>query len=163
MMSTPRVHGSEHSLQSASSPGSAMHRRVALLACTHCRYKHLKCDAKLPTCSRCRLDKRDCQYLQSKRGHRRPKKSLDTTQLPSRSGRNEGLLMDVMDTRDDSNNNNHNLTVGQAVSDGEYQLPQLMHNLPRLLSFPHVIGVFHTRWLSSSHRVTKSYSKSGLS
>lgn len=135
-MSTPPVDRSEYNLESASSPGSARRRPVALLACTHCRYKHLKCDAKLPTCSRCRLDKRDCQYLQSKRGHKRPKTSLDTTRLPSQSGRNERLPLVVVDTREDSNNI-HNLAVDQALSDRKYQLPSWMHNLPRLWSFPH--------------------------
>ena len=121
IMSTPPVNQSEYSLQGASSPGSARPRPVALLACTHCRYKHLKCDANFPTCSRCRLDKRDCQYLQSKRGLKRPKKSLDTTRLPSQSesGRDEGFRVDAIDTRNDSNDN-RNLAVGQALGGGEY-------------------------------------------
>ncbi len=32
--------------------------------------------------------------------------------------------MDVTGTRDDNNNSSHNLAIDQAVSDGEYSLPQ---------------------------------------
>jgi hypothetical protein len=117
-MSTPYKTTFGVSAEDPSFPVSPRRKPVSLLACTYCRYKHLKCDAKFPTCSRCRLDKRDCQYLQSKRGHKRPRKPLDTTRLPSQSDRDEGLLMDVMETRDDSNNN---IAVDQVFSDGEYQ------------------------------------------
>jgi len=119
-MSTTGKNTPGDSVEDASFPVSPRRKPVSLLACTYCRYKHLKCDAKSPTCSRCRLDKRDCQYLQSKRGHKRPTKSLDTTRLPTQSGQNEGLFMDVMDSHDDSSNN---LALDQIFSDGEYQLP----------------------------------------
>lgn len=38
------------------------------LACTECRSRHLKCDAGSPSCSRCLADKRDCNYIKSRRG-----------------------------------------------------------------------------------------------
>jgi hypothetical protein len=38
------------------------------LACTECRSRHLKCDAGTPQCSRCVVDKRECNYVKSRRG-----------------------------------------------------------------------------------------------
>jgi len=119
-MSTPHENRSGDSVEDAAFPVNPRRRPVSLLACTYCRYKHLKCDAKLPTCSRCRLDKRDCQYLPSKRGYKRPKNSLDTTRIASQSGHNEELLMDVLNTRDDSNNI---LAVDQILGGSECQFP----------------------------------------
>lgn len=62
----------EISRTNAPSPGR---RPVSLLACTYCRHKHLKCDAKSPSCSRCRRDGRSCQYMPSRRGYKDPKTS----------------------------------------------------------------------------------------
>ena len=44
------------------------------LACIECRSRHIKCDAKTPTCSRCKSEERQCQYVQSRRGYRGPRK-----------------------------------------------------------------------------------------
>lgn len=44
------------------------------LACTECRNRHMKCDAKTPVCSRCKSESRQCQYIQSRRGYRGPRK-----------------------------------------------------------------------------------------
>lgn len=44
------------------------------LACIECRNRHMKCDAKAPTCSRCESEDRQCQYVQSRRGYRGPRK-----------------------------------------------------------------------------------------
>ncbi|RDW87813.1 hypothetical protein BP5796_03507 [Coleophoma crateriformis] len=44
--------------------------RPAPLACTTCRRKHLKCDAKQPICSRCAGGALQCSYTPSRRGHR---------------------------------------------------------------------------------------------
>lgn len=38
------------------------------LACTECRLRHLKCDAGVPTCGRCRSENRNCCYVKSRRG-----------------------------------------------------------------------------------------------
>jgi len=38
------------------------------LACTECRLRHLKCDAGVPTCGRCRSENRQCTYIKSRRG-----------------------------------------------------------------------------------------------
>ncbi|EED24563.1 C6 transcription factor, putative [Talaromyces stipitatus ATCC 10500] len=45
--------------------------RPAALACIECRRKHLKCDAKIPVCSRCHEAGFRCSYLKSKRGGKR--------------------------------------------------------------------------------------------
>lgn len=49
------------------------------LACVACRTKHLRCDADLPTCSRCRLDKKECNYQKSRRGGRRRPRTVPTS------------------------------------------------------------------------------------
>ena len=46
----------------------------ALLACTECRTRHLKCDAGQPVCGRCITDQRECRYVQSRRGYKGPRK-----------------------------------------------------------------------------------------
>ncbi|KAH8691992.1 hypothetical protein BGW36DRAFT_386753 [Talaromyces proteolyticus] len=45
--------------------------RPASLACTECRRRHLKCDARLPVCSRCLEWGCNCRYLKSRRGGKR--------------------------------------------------------------------------------------------
>jgi Fungal Zn(2)-Cys(6) binuclear cluster domain/Fungal specific transcription factor domain len=49
--------------------------RPAALACTECRRRHLKCDAKTPVCSRCHEVGFRCSYLKSKRGGKRKSSS----------------------------------------------------------------------------------------
>jgi hypothetical protein len=39
-----------------------------VLACVHCRSRHVKCDASQPTCNRCKRDGKDCDYRKSRRG-----------------------------------------------------------------------------------------------
>ncbi|KAL4869232.1 hypothetical protein BDV12DRAFT_168135 [Aspergillus spectabilis] len=38
------------------------------VACIPCRRRHLKCDALIPACTRCRTTITDCHYIQSRRG-----------------------------------------------------------------------------------------------
>ncbi|KAI1282756.1 hypothetical protein F5Y07DRAFT_196770 [Xylaria sp. FL0933] len=58
--------------KSASSRSKASIR--ASLACVQCRSKHVKCDAKQPSCGRCLLEEKPCFYTKSRRGIRDPKK-----------------------------------------------------------------------------------------
>ncbi|KAJ5560774.1 hypothetical protein N7535_008971 [Penicillium sp. DV-2018c] len=53
---------------SGSKPGPA------LLACLQCRHKHLKCDGRTPTCSRCEQTRSSCEYTKSRRGYKGPSK-----------------------------------------------------------------------------------------
>ena len=53
---------------------SVRSRAPALLACTECRTRHLKCDAAQPVCGRCISDQRECRYIQSRRGYKGPRK-----------------------------------------------------------------------------------------
>ncbi|KAJ5184092.1 hypothetical protein N7492_001708 [Penicillium capsulatum] len=46
----------------------------SLLACLHCRHKHLKCDGRTPICSRCAITGAECQYTKSRRGYKGPSK-----------------------------------------------------------------------------------------
>ncbi|KAL4766036.1 Zn(II)2Cys6 transcription factor [Aspergillus foveolatus] len=51
--------------------------RPSSLACLPCRQRHVKCDAVLPACTRCRTTGSECQYVRSRRGLRsHDKKSL---------------------------------------------------------------------------------------
>ena len=45
-------------------------RPPSLLACTNCRAKHLKCDAKTPECGRCEWRGYECTYTESRRGYK---------------------------------------------------------------------------------------------
>lgn len=45
--------------------------RPSPLACMECRQHHLKCDAKIPSCSRCSETGLICKYLPSRRGRNR--------------------------------------------------------------------------------------------
>lgn len=44
------------------------------VACTECRTRHLRCDAKMPVCDRCQREERHCQYVLSRRGYKGPRK-----------------------------------------------------------------------------------------
>lgn len=44
--------------------------RPSSLACVPCRRRHLKCDARMPVCSRCLASNIDCGYVRSRRGLR---------------------------------------------------------------------------------------------
>jgi len=48
------------------------------LACTECRLRHLKCDAGVPTCGRCRTEGRSCCYVKSRRGWKGRKRKGST-------------------------------------------------------------------------------------
>lgn len=45
-------------------------RPPSSLACVVCRRRHLKCDARMPICSRCQASQTECRYVQSRRGLR---------------------------------------------------------------------------------------------
>ncbi|PWY69499.1 C6 transcription factor [Aspergillus heteromorphus CBS 117.55] len=44
--------------------------KPSALACLPCRRRHLKCDARMPICSRCHETHNDCRYVRSRRGLR---------------------------------------------------------------------------------------------
>ncbi|KGO72158.1 Transcription factor, fungi [Penicillium italicum] len=60
--------------------------KLAPLACTECRRKHVKCDTAIPNCMRCVSSGAQCHYLPSRRGLKRRAvhvdQSLRTTALP---------------------------------------------------------------------------------
>lgn len=87
----------------------------------------LESDAKLPTCGGCRLDERDCRYLQSKRGRKGPKKPGDPLLVSSQLDRNE---IDFLDTV-----NENSLAVGQSISDDEVKLENLTCSVNWVHSF----------------------------
>ncbi|KAL4956657.1 hypothetical protein BDW69DRAFT_158223 [Aspergillus filifer] len=45
--------------------------RPSSVACLACRRRHVKCDALMPTCTRCQTTLTECQYVRSKRGLRK--------------------------------------------------------------------------------------------
>ncbi|KAL4996013.1 hypothetical protein BDV10DRAFT_121501 [Aspergillus recurvatus] len=44
--------------------------RPSSVACLPCRHRHVKCDAVMPACTRCRTTSTECQYVRSRRGLR---------------------------------------------------------------------------------------------
>ncbi|KAL6230092.1 hypothetical protein BDW75DRAFT_79307 [Aspergillus navahoensis] len=44
--------------------------RPSSVACLPCRHRHVKCDAVMPACTRCRATSTECQYVRSRRGLR---------------------------------------------------------------------------------------------
>lgn len=50
-------------------PQRVRERPPSLLACITCRNKHLRCDAQMPVCGRCKYRKLSCVYVESKRGY----------------------------------------------------------------------------------------------
>lgn len=69
-------HWKEHTLSSdtgisMTAPGAGSLSRVA---CTECRSRHLKCDAKTPRCSRCCDTGSICIYKKSRRGWKGPRR-----------------------------------------------------------------------------------------
>ncbi|RAH62320.1 C6 transcription factor [Aspergillus piperis CBS 112811] len=44
--------------------------RPSPLACIPCRRRHVKCDARMPICTRCHNSNSDCRYVRSRRGLR---------------------------------------------------------------------------------------------
>ncbi|KAB8542093.1 hypothetical protein FH972_025556 [Carpinus fangiana] len=67
--------GPEHEHESVSHtsdiPGTRKPRMRASLACEACRFRHMKCDAIKPKCSRCQFEKKQCIYGTSRRGGKR--------------------------------------------------------------------------------------------
>lgn len=57
-------------------------RSRSSLACTQCRSRHLKCDAK-PVCSRCEVDQLQCLYTKSRRGGNRRQNASQAARDPS--------------------------------------------------------------------------------
>lgn len=49
-------------------------RKPSSKACLACRRKHVKCDGRMPTCSRCNATSAECAYVESRRGYRGPKR-----------------------------------------------------------------------------------------
>ncbi|KAL2822678.1 hypothetical protein BDW59DRAFT_180846 [Aspergillus cavernicola] len=45
--------------------------RPSAVACLPCRSRHLKCDARMPVCTRCQTTGTECLYVRSKRGLRK--------------------------------------------------------------------------------------------
>ncbi|KAI9281004.1 hypothetical protein BC943DRAFT_363206 [Umbelopsis sp. AD052] len=51
-----------------------MSRKPSPKACLACRNKHVKCDGRIPICTRCSSTGNECVYVESRRGYRGPKR-----------------------------------------------------------------------------------------
>ncbi|KAL4938723.1 hypothetical protein BDV06DRAFT_214885 [Aspergillus oleicola] len=75
--------------------------RPSSVACLACRRRHVKCDALMPTCTRCQTTLTECQYVRSRRGLR--KRTREPSCKPS-SGDNHFIAIesfpDWLDTID---------------------------------------------------------------
>lgn len=81
------------------------------LACIPCRTRHIKCDARTPSCSKCRSDNRTCSYTKSRRGGQRSKVQRKRSALDPHPP--EGL-----DFHDPLQCRPANITVPALFSDG---------------------------------------------
>ncbi|KAL2809646.1 hypothetical protein BJX63DRAFT_404933 [Aspergillus granulosus] len=45
-------------------------QKPSSVACLPCRRRHLKCDARMPVCTRCQTANTECHYVRSRRGRR---------------------------------------------------------------------------------------------
>lgn len=70
--------------------------RPAPLACTECRRRHLKCDARLPICSRCVESSYRCSYLKSRRGGKRKHPAVAIDDSNAEDNDNDELLPGVL-------------------------------------------------------------------
>ena len=51
----------------------------SLLACIACRKRHLKCNGQMPICKRCQDSRSECNYQQSRRGYKGPRRTAKGT------------------------------------------------------------------------------------
>ncbi|KAF5252966.1 hypothetical protein FANTH_2053 [Fusarium anthophilum] len=62
-------------------------------ACDPCRSKHIRCDGRVGTCTRCKEEGKPCHYTKSRRGIRNPKKTSlkkEEASVNGRDGTTEG-------------------------------------------------------------------------
>ncbi|KAI1492769.1 hypothetical protein F5X96DRAFT_690549 [Biscogniauxia mediterranea] len=103
--------------ESKTSNRSKANIRVSL-ACVQCRSKHVKCDATLPACNRCQLDKKPCYYAKSRRGIRDPKKrSLISDKPPVSPSKPPFLSTSSIPSPSTPDHGPNNLPSGWSVSD----------------------------------------------
>lgn len=91
-------------------------RSRSSLACTACRSRHSKCDAKRPTCSQCRQIGRSCSYAPSRRGRKdlvRKEKGIATSQEPEVFAANQNS---VSSEPEDIQSTTLNVTSPEAFS-----------------------------------------------
>lgn len=74
LLHAPVLFAMTESQAMTTAPGPAKPAGPSLLACLHCRQKHLKCDGKTPICGRCALTGTVCNYTKSRRGYKGPSK-----------------------------------------------------------------------------------------
>lgn len=55
-------------------------RPPSLLACIACRGRHLKCNGQMPVCKRCHDSGTECNYQQSRRGYKGPRRTVKVTE-----------------------------------------------------------------------------------
>src|SRR5271156_5091078 len=79
------------------SSSQARERPPSLLACGACRKKHLRCDAKMPVCSRCERRSLECTYVESKRGYKGPKKCQSAKETLTESEKTNPKADDKLD------------------------------------------------------------------
>lgn len=80
----------------------------SLLACVACRRRHLKCNGETPICKRCQSNGTSCNYEQSRRGYKGPRK---TKTAPQRSGREP----EINETNENTDFESHRATTGSYL------------------------------------------------
>lgn len=95
-------------------------------ACLFCRSKHLKCDAKQPTCSRCAANNADCVYVQSRRGYvgGRRKQTGQPLPIAAQSTDDTPAVDDSNDGFASTNQQSPSGTVQTTSSDSTITIPR---------------------------------------
>ncbi|KAK9387806.1 hypothetical protein V1515DRAFT_600331 [Lipomyces mesembrius] len=145
------------------SPASATTAPVSA-ACLACRSRHLKCDAGIPVCQRCRENNRECVYVKSRRGWKGTA-NRDSSQLNASESTIAGAVKRRIESEDGLSVGSYNSSQSQAGSTSLSPLSSSaqMNPLPSLVDFfyyyfhnSHPIMIpsgFYSQLLSSSYDV----------
>ncbi|KAK9484354.1 hypothetical protein V1527DRAFT_470314 [Lipomyces starkeyi] len=130
-------------------------------ACLSCRSRHLKCDAGIPVCLRCRENNRECVYVKSRRGW----KGTSNGHLNASGSTIAGAVKRRIENEDGLSVDSYSSSQSQAGSSSlsPFSSSGQMNPLPSLVdlfyyyfhnSHPIMIpSVFYSQLLSSSYDV----------
>ncbi|KAK9373990.1 uncharacterized protein V1513DRAFT_447541 [Lipomyces chichibuensis] len=133
-------------------------------ACLACRSRHLKCDARIPVCQRCRENNRECAYVKSRRGWKGTS-NRESGHLNTSGSTISGAVQRRIESEDGLSVESYSSSQSQAVSSSLSSLSPTgqINPLPSLVdlfyyyfhnSHPIMIpSVFYGQLLSSSYDV----------
>ncbi|KAK0512059.1 hypothetical protein JMJ35_005187 [Cladonia borealis] len=116
-------------------------RPPSLLACIACRRRHLKCNGEMPVCKRCQDTGNECNYQQSRRGYKGPRKVAKATVNGDENSPHTGLpgnlLTKTPSTASTGPWTPSNMTGLDFAAMGEaYSIGPFSESLPRPYTLP---------------------------